>query len=164
MDRLARWSQRIADHLQVSSFSPAVVSLVQSYLVGIESKNASYHHKALSPSVQAERKKAVYANNYLNFGEVNVVGFDLDYTLLSYSTDLQELIYNHARDALTVTYGFPQEMRSCKFNPSFAIRGLSVDIKHGTVCKLSHVQKVGLHLTFKVVMPFVNFIFSNQLK
>jgi len=94
--------------------------------------------------------KAVYANNYFNFGEIKVIGFDLDYTLLSYSTELQNLIYSHARDSLIETYGFPRELLSCEFDSSFAVRGLSVDTKNGTLCKLSHLQKVGLNFSFKV--------------
>lgn len=31
----------------------------------------------------------VFANNYLNMGHVNVVGFDLDYTLVNYTNKLQ---------------------------------------------------------------------------
>ena len=85
---------------------------------------------------------SVYANNYVNFENIDVIGFDLDYTLVTYTVELQRLIYNLARELLVSTYGFPIELRSISFDPNFAIRGLSVDKTNGTICKLSHLQRV----------------------
>ena len=41
-------------------------------------------------------KDGVYANSYVDLGRVDTVGFDYDYTLVTYTSDLQELIYDMA--------------------------------------------------------------------
>ena len=38
---------------------------------------------------RVQRTGEVFANNYLHLGHVNVVGFDLDYTLVNYTKKLQ---------------------------------------------------------------------------
>jgi HAD superfamily 5'-nucleotidase-like hydrolase len=98
-------------------------------------------------------KNVIFANNYLNLGEVKVVGFDLDYTLISYTIELQNLIYTEARDRLISFYGFPKELKNCNFDPNFAVRGLSVDLRNGILCKLNHLQHVGLNYAFKGKKP-----------
>ena len=62
--------------------------------------------------------------------------------------ELQSLIYNLAKNILMTTYGFPNELEKIQFDPSFAIRGLTVDLKHGVLCKLSHANKVGQSFVF----------------
>jgi len=42
----------------------------------------------------------IYANNEVNLEEVDVYGFDYDYTLALYSSALDEMIYNKAREFL----------------------------------------------------------------
>lgn len=42
----------------------------------------------------------IYANNEVNLAEVDIYGFDYDYTLAQYSNALNTLIYNTARDFL----------------------------------------------------------------
>jgi 5'-nucleotidase len=74
---------------------------------------------------------AIFANNYLNFEDVKVVGFDMDYTLVQYTIELQQLIYTLARDMLTNVYGYPKTLSGFNFDPKFAIRGLSVDKRNG---------------------------------
>lgn len=43
---------------------------------------------------------AVYANNELDLSEINVFGFDYDYTLACYRENLPFLIYDLGRTAL----------------------------------------------------------------
>ena len=43
---------------------------------------------------------AIYANNELDLDEIDVYGFDYDYTLASYTPALHYLIYNLGRDRL----------------------------------------------------------------
>jgi hypothetical protein len=49
----------------------------------------------------------IYTNNYINFDEVHTIGFDLDYTLVTYTVELQSLIYDLAKNILIESYGFP---------------------------------------------------------
>lgn len=96
-------------------------------------------------------RNKVFANNYVNFESIDVVGFDLDYTLVTYTESLHELIYNLAKDVLVSSYGFSERLSEKKFDPHFAIRGLSVDLQHGVLCKLSYLQKVGSKFVYKVM-------------
>ena len=70
-------------------------------------------------------KESVYANSYVDLGKVNTVGFDYDYTLVTYTESLLELIYDMALKRLVEEKEYPREMMECglKFDPFFSIRG-----------------------------------------
>lgn len=48
----------------------------------------------------------IYANKLVKLGEIEVIGFDYDYTICQYSNNLIELIYRHARDYLIDNLGY----------------------------------------------------------
>lgn len=95
----------------------------------------------------------IYSNHYLNLSDVSVIGFDLDYTLVNYTEELQHLIYTLARNNLVSINGYPKELLGCRFDPHFAIRGLSVDTRHGVLCKLSHLQRLAISRTVRGKSP-----------
>lgn len=102
--------------------------------------------------------KTVFANNYLNMNNINVIGFDLDYTLIQYTNELQHLIYKLSLDNLIRKFGYSTDLKNkFKYNDKFAIRGLSIDTKNGILCKLSHLQKVSAHGTYYGHNPMTNF-------
>ena len=49
------------------------------------------------PSPTDRDPRAIYANNELQLGEIDVYGFDYDYTIACYNDNLNELIYNLGR-------------------------------------------------------------------
>jgi hypothetical protein len=52
----------------------------------------------LGKSLPCDRNpRAIYANNELQLGEIDVYGFDYDYTLACYNDNLNQLIYNLGR-------------------------------------------------------------------
>jgi HAD superfamily 5'-nucleotidase-like hydrolase len=122
------------------SLNPAQLALLQSFKLKIETNKG----KARKLS-----KQIVHVNNSLLLSDIKVLGFDLDYTLVTYSDDLQLLIYSLAKDVLINLYAFPSDLKCIQFDPNFAIRGLFVDPKNGTICKLSHLQRIGTNFTFK---------------
>ena len=67
----------------------------------------------------------IFANTYVDMGKVDTVGFDYDYTLVTYTTDLLELIYDMALKRLVDDRQYPAEMLEIglKFDPSFSVRG-----------------------------------------
>jgi 5'-nucleotidase len=75
----------------------------------------------------------VFANRTLNLRGIKAVGCDMDYTLIHYRHDLWELrAYEHARSNL-VTAGWP--VSGLEFDPTFATRGLILDLELGNLVK-----------------------------
>jgi len=70
-------------------------------------------------------ESSVYANSYVDLGKVDTVGFDFDYTLVTYTTELLSLIYDMSLKRLVEEKEYPREMLSAglKFDPFFSIRG-----------------------------------------
>ncbi|KAL7460989.1 hypothetical protein ACHAXS_001425, partial [Conticribra weissflogii] len=91
-------------------------------------------------------QESVYANSYVDLGKVDTVGFDYDYTLVTYTKELLELIYDMALKRLVEEKEYPREMLEVgmKFDPFFSIRGLAVDRENGWICHLSYTHKVAV--------------------
>lgn len=90
--------------------------------------------------------EAIYANAYVDMSKIDVVGFDYDYTLVTYTDELLELIYDMALKRLVNHFQYPSEMLKIglKFDPNFSIRGLAVDKETGWICHLSYTHKVSV--------------------
>mmetsp|Transcript_1284 Transcript_1284/g.1973 ORF Transcript_1284/g.1973 Transcript_1284/m.1973 type:complete len:607 (-) Transcript_1284:62-1882(-) len=88
----------------------------------------------------------VYANSYVDLGKVDTVGFDYDYTLVTYKKELLHLIYQMALKRLVKDFQYPEEMLEAglKFDPKFSVRGLAVDRETGWICHLSYTHKVAV--------------------
>lgn len=86
----------------------------------------------------------VYANSYVDLAKVDTVGFDYDYTLVTYKDELLDLIYSMALNRLVHDFQYPLEMldSGMKFDPMFSIRGLAVDRETAWICHLSYTHKV----------------------
>ena len=89
---------------------------------------------------------AIFSNTYVDLGKVDTVGFDYDYTLVTYTDELLELIYDMALRRLVHDRYYPVEMMDAnlKFDPFFSIRGLAVDKETGWICHLSYTHKVAV--------------------
>ena len=86
----------------------------------------------------------IYANSYVDFAKVDTVGFDFDYTLVTYTEELLEVIYDMALNRLVRDRQYPEEMLTAglKYDPFFSIRGLAVDKETGWICHLDYTHKV----------------------
>lgn len=86
----------------------------------------------------------VYANAHVDLGDIDVIGFDYDYTLVSYKPDVLYLIYDLARKALIDDLGYPEEILEGLpgYDPKFAVRGLAVDLQTAWICHLTYNYKV----------------------
>jgi hypothetical protein len=81
--------------------------------------------KTMSDDNTGPCHEKVFANSYVDLGKVETVGFDYDYTLVTYTEELLELIYDMALKRLVHDRQYPLEMLDAglKFNPRFSIRG-----------------------------------------
>jgi len=109
--------------------------------------NKTYVHEEELKEGSPIRLEKVFSTSYVDLGRVHTIGFDYDYTLVTYTNDLLELIYRTALDTLVDVYQYPKEMASnkkMKFDPRFSIRGLAIDRKNAWICHLTYAHKVGV--------------------
>ncbi|XP_003894359.1 5'-nucleotidase domain-containing protein 2 isoform X2 [Papio anubis] len=96
---------------------------------------------------------AIYANNEISLRDVEVYGFDYDYTLAQYADALHPEIFSAARDILIEHYKYPEGIRKYDYNPSFAIRGLHYDIQKSLLMKIDAFHYVQLGTAYRGLQP-----------
>lgn len=119
----------LADCARRLCTAPAAVDM-KSYLW------ARYHEAKRStdelvPSIMNNllNPDAIFSNNEMSLSDIEIYGFDYDYTLVFYSKHLHTLIFNAARDLLINEHRYPAEIRKYEYDPNFAIRGLHYDVQ-----------------------------------
>lgn len=132
---------------------PRVNRLLREYLAKMEQESADLPNSLQQPGYQVKqslpRKDRIFVNNSINLGKVDVLGFDYDYTLVSYTHKMEGLIYSMAKDYLIEHSGYPSEMKTRRmYDPRFAVRGLAVDVDRGWVLKLSYIHQIALRTVF----------------
>uniref|UniRef100_A0A452V7A9 5'-nucleotidase domain containing 2 n=1 Tax=Ursus maritimus TaxID=29073 RepID=A0A452V7A9_URSMA len=96
---------------------------------------------------------AIYANNEISLRDVEVYGFDYDYTLAQYADALHPEIFSAARDILIEHYKYPEGIRKYDYDPSFAIRGLHYDIQKSLLMKIDAFHYVQLGTAYRGLQP-----------
>ncbi|KAG2308194.1 hypothetical protein Bca4012_082772 [Brassica carinata] len=91
--------------------------------------------EALS-SMPKMNPQGIYVNKNLRLDNIQVYGFDYDYTLAHYSSDLQSLIYDLAKQHMVNEFRYPESCMKFKYDPTFPIRGLYYDKQKGCLMKL----------------------------
>lgn len=84
----------------------------------------------------------VFCNDQTDLAEVDVYGFDYDYTLASYKKGVEFLIHDIARNELVQKFGYPEEVGRIIYNPQFAIRGLHFDVTNGLFLKVDNAHLI----------------------
>mmetsp|Transcript_17024 Transcript_17024/g.38866 ORF Transcript_17024/g.38866 Transcript_17024/m.38866 type:complete len:627 (+) Transcript_17024:89-1969(+) len=116
-------------------------------------KNMHQDSKAVDPtttkrsmSPMVNQNDSIFANTYVDLGNVDTVGFDYDYTLVHYTEELLTLLYSMALNRLVNDRSYPTEMLDCglSYDSYFSIRGLAVDKETGWICHLSYTHKVAV--------------------
>uniref|UniRef100_M4ETK6 Pectate lyase superfamily protein domain-containing protein n=1 Tax=Brassica campestris TaxID=3711 RepID=M4ETK6_BRACM len=80
--------------------------------------------------------QGIYVDKNLRLDNIQVYGFDYDYTLAHYSSDLQSLIYDLAKQHMVNDFRYPESCMKFKYDPTFPIRGLYYDKQKGCLMKL----------------------------
>ncbi|CAN8284059.1 unnamed protein product [Cochlearia groenlandica] len=80
--------------------------------------------------------QGIYVNKNLRLDNIQVYGFDYDYTLAHYSSHLQSLIYDLAKQHMVNEFRYPESCVKFKYDPTFPIRGLYYDKLKGCLMKL----------------------------
>lgn len=91
-----------------------------------------------------DRSRRVYVNRNLRLDTIELVGFDMDYTLAIYRQPaLEALSIECTLKKLVEDRGYPPEILSLTADPAFAIRGLVIDKDHGNLLKMDRHYFVG---------------------
>ncbi|XP_078273340.1 5'-nucleotidase domain-containing protein 3 [Rhinoraja longicauda] len=95
----------------------------------------------------------IFANNEVCLSDIEIYGFDYDYTLAFYSNNLHTLIFNTAREILIEQHNYPDDLRSYDYNPNFVIRGLHYDVQKGIVMKIDAFHYMQLGTVYRGLNP-----------
>ncbi|XP_073456384.1 5'-nucleotidase domain-containing protein 2-like [Aquarana catesbeiana] len=95
----------------------------------------------------------IYANNEVCLGDIEVYGFDYDYTLALYSNALHSMIFNTARDILVEQYKYPAAILKYDYLPNFAVRGLHYDMNKGLLMKIDAYHYIELGTVYRGLKP-----------
>ena len=94
--------------------------------------------------IDVPRKNRVFCNRNLRMDTIEMIGFDMDYTLALYHQDrLERLSIELTLGKLIGKHGYPEPIRALHYNPLWAIRGVMVDRQLGNVFKLDRHSYVG---------------------
>ncbi|XP_010851765.1 PREDICTED: 5'-nucleotidase domain-containing protein 3 [Bison bison bison] len=92
---------------------------------------------------------AIFSNNEMSLSDIEIYGFDYDYTLVFYSKHLHTLIFNAARDLLINEHRYPVEIRKYEYDPNFAIRGLHYDVQRAVLMKIDAFHYIQLGTVYR---------------
>src|SRR5687767_2479332 len=94
--------------------------------------------------IDVARKNRVFCNRNLRMDSIEMIGFDMDYTLALYHQDrLERLSIELTLTKLIDKHGYPEPIRELHYDPKWAIRGVMVDRQLGNVFKLDRHSYVG---------------------
>ncbi|KAL3846863.1 hypothetical protein ACJMK2_017817 [Sinanodonta woodiana] len=95
----------------------------------------------------------IFANNEVRLSNIQVYGFDYDYTLATYKPELYHLLYKLGREMLVTKYTYPDEILDCEFDPNFAVRGLIYDVRKGLLMKMDSYHNIQLGTVYRGCQP-----------
>src|SRR3954468_9772723 len=94
--------------------------------------------------IDVARKNRVFCNRNLRMDSIEMIGFDMDYTLALYHQEkLEQLSIELTLRKLIEKHGYPDSIRKLHYDPRWAIRGVMVDRQLGNVFKLDRHSHVG---------------------
>ena len=76
--------------------------------------------------------------------KIELVGFDMDYTLAMYHLQrLEELAFGMTLARMISALAYPAQIGALRYDPAFVIRGLVMDKLHGNIFKMDRHNHVG---------------------
>ena len=93
---------------------------------------------------EVPRSRRIYVNRNLRMDHVDLIGFDMDYTLAIYHMRrIEQLSFDMTVALLVGRFGYPADVRSIRYDHEFVMRGLVVDKEHGNLLKMDRFNHVG---------------------
>jgi 5'-nucleotidase len=105
--------------------------------------------EATRRDVRIPRSERVFVSRNLRMGSVEWLGFDMDYTLVTYNQREMDALSVEVTLKGLIKRGYPEYLREVSFDPLFPIRGLLIDKRLGHVLKMNRFQGIqkGYHGT-----------------
>ncbi|XP_075039188.1 5'-nucleotidase domain-containing protein 2 isoform X2 [Mixophyes fleayi] len=111
-------------------------------------------HDLLPPGVcNLLNPATICSNNEISLADIEIYGFDYDYTLAQYSDMLHKKIFYTARDILIQKYRYPEGIKKYEYIPGFAIRGLHYDIQKSLLMKIDAFHYIQLGTAYRGLKP-----------
>ncbi|XP_061750240.1 5'-nucleotidase domain-containing protein 3 [Nerophis ophidion] len=149
-------SLRRTAHLSTSSSSLSSSSsrVSSSSLWSLYNKTKQYTQDVL-PSITGTpvNPDTIFANNEMSLRDIEIYGFDYDYTLAFYSSHLHTLIFNIARDILITKHRYPEGLRNYEYIPNFAVRGLHYDVQKALLMKIDAFHYIQQGTVYRGLHP-----------
>jgi HAD superfamily 5'-nucleotidase-like hydrolase len=96
------------------------------------------------PHREVPRTRQVFVNRNLRMDKVELVGFDMDYTIATYHLQrLEELAFGMTLARMISALGYPPQVGAVRYDPAFVIRGVVMDKRHGNIFKMDRHNHVG---------------------
>jgi HAD superfamily 5'-nucleotidase-like hydrolase len=88
--------------------------------------------------------RAIYVNRNLRMARIELIGFDMDYTLAIYHMRrIERLSFDMTLTKLVSEYRYPAEVGQIPYDHEFGMRGLLVDKANGNLIKMDRFGYVG---------------------
>jgi HAD superfamily 5'-nucleotidase-like hydrolase len=101
-------------------------------------------HGLLSPHREIHRARQVFVNRNLRMTGVDLVGFDMDYTLAIYhKRSMERLSHDMTLARLVGERGYPEICASIAYDHAFVVRGMVIDRHYGNLLKMDRYNHVG---------------------
>jgi len=93
---------------------------------------------------EIERPRQVFVNRNMRLANVELIGFDMDYTLAIYHMRrIEQLSFDMTLARLVKERGYPPEIGQLQYDHRFGMRGLVVDKANGNLIKMDRFGHVG---------------------
>ncbi|KAH8853372.1 5'-nucleotidase domain-containing protein isoform 1 [Schistosoma japonicum] len=104
--------------------------------------------KELISTLDQVNPRDIFVNNEVKLGKIQVYGFDYDYTLAHYTSELDKFIFNESRNWLVEQMKYPEEILNYEYT-EFAKRGLHFDVKRGLLMKVDAFHHIQLDTVYR---------------
>jgi len=94
--------------------------------------------------IDISKRSRIFCNRNLRMEQIELIGFDMDYTLAQYhQAKLERLSIDITLQKLIANRRYPEEIKHLEYDARLAIRGVVVDRKLGNVFKMDRHGYVG---------------------
>jgi 5'-nucleotidase len=103
-------------------------------------------HLLATPRVKApvDHARQIFVNRNLRMAKIDLIGFDMDYTLAIYHMRrIEQISFEMTLVKLIHEYGYPPLIGQLQYDHQFGMRGVAVDKGNGNIIKMDRFGFVG---------------------